>query len=147
MGCHASPQSTLRDVVERRPVGLALIMVVIVAIVSGTSRGVAFGEEFIEWVDSSFASLDLEFNLAVLGLSMSTVAVIFIILVLGASFFFWLVSRILGGQPSFAAIFAGVGFISVISLLVGISRTILGNIDENALGIGTSSVITLVSRI
>ncbi len=132
---------------ENPPVGQAVIAIILIAIISSTSRGAAFGEEFIDWVDESFASLDIEFSFAILGLTVSTIAIGFIILMVLASAVFWVMSRILKGEPSFAAIFAGMGFIAVVSIFAAVARLILGNVDEIALGIGTSSVISFASWI
>ena len=133
-GVVVNPTEAMRDIDERRPVVQGLIVIIAVGLIGGFARYVAMGEEFAE----SF-SIGIQTPLA--GIFVPGWAIAIIVANVVAAGLLWVMSRVLGGNASFATLFAGVCFIYSIFILNSLIRLVIDPfLDFNI----TSRIGTLV---
>ena len=107
VGVVFNPVPTMRNIVRRRPIGWAFLVIVMVYAAQGVAQAV--------WLDPADfgASGDVEWNGPA---RMASIIVAPIVAVPVLAFFtaiFWVMSLILGGRGSYCGLFAGLAFASV----------------------------------
>lgn len=120
-GIVASPVQTLREIVARRPVGAGLLVMVVVAAITGAASGGSFGETFSGQPNflNIIAGALLGIFLTVPFLAISALVV-------------HVVSRLFGGKGSYAGLFAAFGFTSLLNIF-SLPFVVLDIIDIRAL--------------
>lgn len=133
-GVVVNPMETMSDIDERRPVVQGLIVIIAVGLIGGLARYITMGDEFAE----SF-SIGIQTPLA--GIFVPGWAIAIIVANAVAAGLLWVMSRVLGGNASFATLFAGVCFIYSIFILNSLIRLVIDPfLDFNI----TSRIGTLV---
>lgn len=96
------PVPTMRTIVRRRPIGWALIIIVVIAIAQGITGAAALDPadfDNAEWVQGPLQGFSI-----VAGPAFAIAGVAFFTAIC------WIMSRILGGRGSYGGLFAGFGF-------------------------------------
>ena len=96
------PVSTMRTIVRRRPIGWALIVIVVIAIAQGVTGAASLDPadfDNADWVQGPLQGFSI-----VGGPAFAIVGVAFFTAIC------WIMSRILGGRGSYGGLFAGFGF-------------------------------------
>ena len=96
------PVATMRTIVRRRPIGWALIVIVVIAIAQGVTGAASLDPadfDNSEWVQGPLQGFSI-----VGGPAFAIVGVAFFTAIC------WIMSRILGGKGSYGGLFAGFGF-------------------------------------
>lgn len=120
-GIVTSPVQTLREIVAGRPVGAGLLVMVVVAAITGAASANSFGDALS--VQPSL--LNIIFG-ALLGIFI-TVPVLAV-----SAFFVHLISRLFGGKGSYTGLFAAFGFTSIINIF-SLPLVVLDIVDLQAL--------------
>lgn len=96
------PVQTMRTIVRRRPIGWALIVIVVIAIAQGVTGAASLDPadfDNADWVQGPLQGFSI-----VGGPAFAIAAVAFFTAIC------WIMSRILGGKGSYGGLFAGFGF-------------------------------------
>lgn len=120
------PRSTIEILVERRPIREALMIFLILAVLSGISRGLLTSEAYIE-------AFDLNFYFARLTLLGGSVLIALFAYLVPFSLMaggFWVMIRILGEDSSYLTLFSTSAFIAVIFAMASVARLALAIIAE-----------------
>ena len=133
IGVIVDPVSTMRSVTRRRPIGWAFLIIIVISLAQGLVQAAAlasadFGDP--EWVQGTVEAVPI------------VGGPIFAIVTL--AFFagiYWIMSRMLGGQGSYASLFSGLAFAYVPSVFT-IPFTFLA-IQFETLGRGISGLVGL----
>ena len=102
IGVIFNPVPTMRAIVRRRPIGWALIVIVVIAIAQGITGAASLDPadfDNADWVQGPLQGFSI-----VGGPALAIVSVAFITAIC------WIMSRLLGGKGSYGGLFAGFGF-------------------------------------
>ena len=132
IGLIVRPVSTLREIVDARPVALGLLTLLIVAILNGLVS-FAFGLETDTFTD--FTDEDINIGPAVIILG-TLLFVAYVTVQLGfLSLIVHIISKLFGGNGSYSGMLAGLMMLSILSLIL----VIPGLLDALASGIGEAA--------
>lgn len=102
LGVIVVPVPTMRTIVRRRPIGWALIVIVVIAIAQGITGAASLDPA--DFDDVALVQGPLQGFSIVAGPALAIVGVAFFTAIC------WITSRILGGKGSYGGLFAGFGF-------------------------------------